>query len=147
MVPGLSLPLHRLTPRFFPFLVCPFSLSSLAWVVFLVFCCLVLCGFCVWFGCFVFDFLLVFGFFWFCLVSLCSFARLSSFTDWCTAHRQQFREQKNPFSLSSPSSSNFTWTERAMCILLEVYYHSTPLDCSNYVHLRHYEDNAFITLT
>ena len=33
------------------------------------------------------------------------------------------------------------------CILLEVYYHSTPLDCSNYVHLRHYEDNAFITLT
>ena len=28
------------------------------------------------------------------LVSLCFFACLSSFTDWCTAHRQQFREQK-----------------------------------------------------
>ena len=63
----------------------------------------VLCGccvsgflvwFCVWFGCFVFAFLLVFGFFWCCLVSLCSFARLSSFTDWCTAHRQQFREKE-----------------------------------------------------
>ena len=27
-------------------------------------------------------------------VSLCFFACLSSFTDWCTAHRQQFREQK-----------------------------------------------------
>ena len=28
------------------------------------------------------------------LVSLCFFACLSSFTDWCTAHKQQFREQK-----------------------------------------------------
>ena len=26
--------------------------------------------------------------------SLCFFACLSSFTDWCTAHRQQFREQQ-----------------------------------------------------
>ena len=51
-----------------------------------VFCC-GLFGLLVWA-------LLVFGFFLCCFVSLCSFARLSSFTDWCTAHRQQFREQK-----------------------------------------------------
>ena len=37
---------------------------------------------------------------WFGLVSpfcLCFFACLRSFTDWCTAHRQQSREQKESF--------------------------------------------------
>ena len=77
--------------------VSPISLAAkgLVWLLCFWFFGLVLCGFCVWFGCFVFAFLLVFGFFWCCLASLCSFARLSSFTDWRTAHRQQFREQKN----------------------------------------------------
>ena len=58
-------------------------------VVFLVFLVCFVCVF--WFGLFVC--LPVFG----CLFpdSLCFFACLSSFTDWCTAHRQQFREQKN----------------------------------------------------
>ena len=58
-------------------------------MVFLVF---FVCFGCVfWFGLCVC--LPVFG----CLfpVSLCFFACLSSFTDWCTAHRQQFREQKS----------------------------------------------------
>ena len=57
-------------------------------VVFLVFLVCFVCVF--WFGLFVC--LPVFG----CLFpdSLCFFACLSSFTDWCTAHRQQFREQK-----------------------------------------------------
>ena len=30
------------------------------------------------------------------LVPFALFACLISFTDWCTAHRQQFREQKKP---------------------------------------------------
>ena len=54
-------------------------------------------GFCVWclFGLCVC--LPVFGCLF--LVSLCFFACLSSFTDWCTAHRQQFREQKKRYPL------------------------------------------------
>ena len=57
---------------------------------FLVFCFCGLFGLFAWgfcFGLFVVLF----------LVSLCflhAFARLSSFTDWCIAHRQQSREQK-----------------------------------------------------
>ena len=62
--------------------------------------------------CRVCDVLVLFGvwYLWFCLVwLLCSrffglfvfpFARLNSFTDWCIAHRQQFREQKNALSSS-----------------------------------------------
>ena len=54
------------------------------------------CG-CGVFGCVGF-FVGVLVFAWFGLVSqlsLCFFACLRSFTDWCIAHRQQSREQKN----------------------------------------------------
>ena len=47
---------------------------------------------CVGFFLLVFWFLL--GLVWFPPFCLCFFACLRSFTDWCTAHRQQSREQK-----------------------------------------------------
>ena len=100
--------------------VSPVSLAAkgLAWLWCFWCFCLVLCGFCVWFGCFVFAFLLVFGFFWCCLISLCSFARLSSFTDWCTAHRQQFREQKNSASALSAGGSRCKWLNNVVKYLV-----------------------------
>ena len=58
------------------------------------------CG-CGVFGCVGF-FVGVLVFAWFGLVSqlsLCFFACLRSFTDWCIAHRQQSREQKKSFGL------------------------------------------------
>ena len=58
------------------------------------------CGVLVLFGvwCLCFFWFVCLGFFWFVCGFVSCFplllARLSSFTDWCTAHRQQFREQK-----------------------------------------------------
>ena len=62
-------------------------------------CCNGICCVCgVWFVCVFFLFVVFwFGFaFGFCFVScsLCLLACLSSFTDWCIAHKQQSREQK-----------------------------------------------------
>ena len=60
--------------------------------------------FWVWFLCLVFVWFVCLLAFFGCLflASLCFFACLSSFTDWCTAHRQQFREQKKKRRLSHP---------------------------------------------
>ena len=63
-------------------------------------CCKGICCVCgVWFlcvFCFVCGFLVRFCFrFLFCFLFPCLLACLSSFTDWCIAHKQQSREQKN----------------------------------------------------
>ena len=74
--------------------VSPVSLAARGFCLVVVFLVLV---FVFWPGCVVFWVWLVLGFLF--PVSLCFFACLSSFTDWCTAHRQQFREQKKRYPL------------------------------------------------
>ena len=68
----------------------------------------------VWF----FGLFACFRFFGFVSCFPCFFARLGSFTGWCTAHRQQFREQKNQHLPASPSASFSSiqfWQQHSAC--------------------------------
>ena len=46
--------------------------------------------------------------------SLCFFACLSSFTDWCTAHKQQFREQKRAMAAKNGQVDH--WRSKCLCV-------------------------------
>ena len=90
--------------------VSPVSLAARGFCLVVVFLVLV---FVFWPGCVVFWVWLVLGFLF--PVSLCFFACLSSFTDWCTAHRQQFREQKtnDKHRIHFVAEHHCTWSARS----------------------------------